>query len=395
MQVPMHPFLLLVCFNVFSTTVHPYLLTATSLWSSFLTFSGPLFIIMEGMSSLLVAQKVGQSGKRWVTVGEGEGYQFALLIATAVAYVTSAWIIAVVGVFPFVTARFWSVSQGISSGGFFASVFYTLGRSVDSFCFPDLHWVCITTNKYHRIFWSGPLSLLQRLALWFRSDFLLRPLFIIVRSLFKQWYDSTQILSSSAPLLPNIVPHLQTLVNFVNNALPKPVLAALFYRLTILHFASHILPAIGADSWEHEEGVDEGWDGRPVLAMLPGHHFCSLIFEHQTSTLTRILFTYRQLILVMVYSHLLCQSDHLLRLSSIYWYLFSLVLDHSSQIWWRWMVRMHPLWILIHSLIPLVEYIFHFSNLGGWVACEWWRGGWLSEVEDRLRYTVENIMFSR
>jgi hypothetical protein len=106
MQVPMHPFLLLVCFNVFSTTVHPYLLTATSLWSSFLTFSGPLFIIMEGMSSLLVAQKVGQAGKRLVTVGEGEGYQFALLIATAVAYVTSAWIIAVVGVFPFVTARF-------------------------------------------------------------------------------------------------------------------------------------------------------------------------------------------------------------------------------------------------------------------------------------------------
>lgn len=72
--------------------------------------------------------------------------------------------------------------------------------------------------------------------------------------------------SSSAPLLPNIVPHLQTLVNFVTHTLPKPVLIALLYRLSILHFASHILPTIGADSWESEEGVDDGWDGRPVSA---------------------------------------------------------------------------------------------------------------------------------
>ena len=51
-------------------------------------------IILEGMSSLLVSQKVGQVGKR--LVGEGEGYQFALLIAAAVGYVTSAWVIVIV-----------------------------------------------------------------------------------------------------------------------------------------------------------------------------------------------------------------------------------------------------------------------------------------------------------
>ena len=74
----------------------------------------------------------------------------------------------------------------------------------------------------------------------------------------------TASLRSSAPLLPNIVPHLQTLVNFVTHTLPKPVLIALLYRLSILRFASYILPTIGADSWESEEGVDGGWDGRPV-----------------------------------------------------------------------------------------------------------------------------------
>jgi hypothetical protein len=94
LQLPMHSFLLLVCFNVFSQSVHPSLITAATWWGNILTFSGPLFIFMEGMSSLLVVQKLGQEGKR--VVEEGEGYQFALLIATAAAYVTSAWWIVVV-----------------------------------------------------------------------------------------------------------------------------------------------------------------------------------------------------------------------------------------------------------------------------------------------------------
>lgn len=68
----------------------------------------------------------------------------------------------------------------------------------------------------------------------------------------------------SAPLLPNILPHIQALLNFIINTLPKPVLIALLYRLTILHFASRILPTIGADSWESEEGVDDTWGDRPV-----------------------------------------------------------------------------------------------------------------------------------
>ncbi|KAG6842247.1 hypothetical protein C0991_000217 [Blastosporella zonata] len=144
---------------------------------------------MEGLSSLLVVQKLGQEGKRLVT--EGEAYQFALLIGSAIAYVV-------------------------------------------------------------------------------------------------------------APLLPNILPHFRALLNFVINTLPKPVLLALLYRLTILHLASRILPTIGADTWESEDGVHDGWEDRP------------------TSNLTRILLSYRQFIFVTVYSHLL-------------------LLDHSSQIWWRWM----------------------------------------------------------
>lgn len=75
--------------------------------------------------------------------------------------------------------------------------------------------------------------------------------------------------ASSAPLLSNIMPHLQTLVNFVTNTLPKPVLVALVYRLTILLGAARVLPSIGVDPWEADYGTDDGWDGRPVSAELP------------------------------------------------------------------------------------------------------------------------------
>jgi hypothetical protein len=94
LQVPVHPFLLLVCFNAFSSSVGPWLRFAADYWGAALTFSGPLFISMEGLSSLLVVQKLGQGGKR--LVGEGEVYQFALLIASAVAYVLSFWWIVIV-----------------------------------------------------------------------------------------------------------------------------------------------------------------------------------------------------------------------------------------------------------------------------------------------------------
>lgn len=89
LQVPVHSFLLLVCFNIFSSSPNPYLITATEWWGTLLTLSGPLFITMEGLSSLLVVQKLGQEGKRLVS--RGEVYQFGLLITTAVAYVASAW----------------------------------------------------------------------------------------------------------------------------------------------------------------------------------------------------------------------------------------------------------------------------------------------------------------
>ncbi|TCD69932.1 hypothetical protein EIP91_005756 [Steccherinum ochraceum] len=216
------------------------------------------------MSSLLVSQKLGQVGKE--LVGEGESYQFGLLIGAAAAYVTSAWWIVV----SFPTAA----SSPLSST--------LLGASVTAFVFLTcIGFVLRRTNVIE----SSGLALFLAYNVWLCG----------VNE--KSAIDNT---IEYVPLLGNILPHLQALVVFITNTLPKPVLVALLYRLVVLHFASQILPAIGADSWEGEAGVDNGWDERP------------------TSKLTHLVLTYRQSIFVTVYSHLL-------------------LLDHSSQVWWRWM----------------------------------------------------------
>ncbi|KAI0932115.1 hypothetical protein AcV5_004573 [Taiwanofungus camphoratus] len=264
MQVPMHPFLLLVCFNAFSRSVHPFLVTAASWWGQILQWSSPGFIVMEGLSSLLIVQKVGQVGKE--LVDERESYQFGFLVAAAAAYVTSAWWIVVA----YPAAATSPLSSTLLGVALTTLIFLTL-----------IGFVLRRTNVIE----SSGLALFVAYNVW--------------QCGFDQRSFSDPA-SSYAPLLSNILPHLQTLVNFITNTLPKSLLIALLYRLVVLHFASQILPTIGADSWEGESGVDNGWESRP------------------TSRLTHILLTYRQAIFVTVYSHLL-------------------LLDHSSQVWWRWM----------------------------------------------------------
>ncbi|EJD04091.1 uncharacterized protein FOMMEDRAFT_140161 [Fomitiporia mediterranea MF3/22] len=264
LQVPMHPFLLLVCFNIFSQSVSPILITAANWWGKFLSWSSPCFVVMEGLSSLLVAQKLGRIGRE--LAGEGEGYQFGLLVASAVAYVGAAWRIG---------ASYPSVATSPLSSTL-------LGSALTAFIFLTLIGFSLRRTN---VIESSALALFLAYNLWLCG------------------FDVGSISgpsSSYAPLLSNILPHIQTLMNFVTNTLPKPVLFALAYRLTVLHLASYILPTIGADSWDSEDGVDDGWNGRP------------------TSRLTHILLTYRQAILVTVYSSLL-------------------LLDQSSQVWWRWM----------------------------------------------------------
>ncbi|KAF5390183.1 hypothetical protein D9757_002983 [Collybiopsis confluens] len=266
LQVPIHPFLLLLCFNVFSSPVNPWILTAASWWGGILTLAGPLFSLMESLSSLIVAQKLGQEGKKLIE-RDSEIYQFSFLITSAAAYVTSAWWI--VAAYPAAASS--PLSSTLLGVALTALVFLTF-----------IGFVLRRTN----IIESSSLALFVAYNVWLCGIDQDQPFFLEAKYL---------------PLIGNLKPHLEALQNFVVKTLPKPVLINLLYRLSILHIASRILPAIGSDSWESENGVDDGWEERP------------------TSKLTHILLSYRQLLFVTVYSNLL-------------------LLDHSSQIWWRWIL---------------------------------------------------------
>ncbi|KAK7468847.1 hypothetical protein VKT23_003348 [Stygiomarasmius scandens] len=263
LQLPMHPILLLLVFNLFSSSLDPWILFATGWWETALKFSGPIFIMLEGMSSLLVAQKIGQEGKRLVE--EGESYQFGFLISSAIAYVWFAWWIVV----SYPSAATSPLSSTLLGVALTALLFLTF-----------IGFALRRTN----IIESACISLVMAYNIWLCGVDQTSPL---------------DITSTYVPLLPNLVPLSQALLNFVTNTLPKPVLIALLYRLTILHLGSRILPTIGADSWERESGGPDEWEDRP------------------TSNLTRLLLTYRQLLYVTCYSQLL-------------------LLDHSSLTWWRW-----------------------------------------------------------
>ncbi|KAF5374847.1 hypothetical protein D9758_000326 [Tetrapyrgos nigripes] len=264
LQVPMHPFLLLLVFNVFSSSPDPWILFATSWWETGLKLSGPLFIFLEGLSSLLVAQKVGQEGKKLVE--EGEIYQFGFLISSAVAYVLFAWWI--VAVYPS------AASSPLSST--------LLGVALTALLF--LTFIGFALRRTN-IIESSSIALFIAYNVWLCG--------------FDQAAAPLDLTSTYLPLLPNVVPHLQALLNFVTNTLPKPVIIALLYRLIILHLASRILPTIGADSWEGDNGDGGDWEDRP------------------TGNLTRLLLTYRQVLYVLCYSQLL-------------------LLDYSGLSWWRW-----------------------------------------------------------
>ncbi|KDQ16792.1 hypothetical protein BOTBODRAFT_621434, partial [Botryobasidium botryosum FD-172 SS1] len=272
LQLPMHPFLLLLSFNLFSEPI-PTLFKAADLWGTALRYWTPVFVGMEGLASLVLVQSSGRKGRLWAE--RSEAAQFGLLVGAAAAYVGSAW---------WIVSTYSSVATSPLSSTL-------LGAALTSLIFLTLiGFVLRRTNVIE----SAGLALYLAYNVWLCAD---------THDSDMPWLHFS---AAYTPLLSNLVPHLQSLLNFLTHTLPKPLLISLLYRLTVLHFVSQILPSIGGDSWDDEDGVDGSWEERPV-----GFHtrFCS--------KLTKILLSYRQTLLITVYSHLL-------------------LLDHPSQVWWRW-----------------------------------------------------------
>ena len=143
------------------------------------------------------------------------------------------------------------------------------------------------------------------------------------------------------PLLSNILPHLETLVNFITNTLPKPVIVSLLFRLSVLHFASRIVRPSSSN-------LHTGLLIRKFLSCLPlartaGRTMpasttvgkaarrraslasCSRTARRYSSPCTPTSYVRSRLLCFLPSD--LAGADACLRV----------VLDHSSQVWWRWM----------------------------------------------------------
>lgn len=63
-----------------------------SVWSSFLRLCSPIFVLLEGLASLLVCQALGKTTKGWLEEGEREGHDVRglfVLVLSSSTYVAS------------------------------------------------------------------------------------------------------------------------------------------------------------------------------------------------------------------------------------------------------------------------------------------------------------------
>ncbi|KAF8305248.1 hypothetical protein DL93DRAFT_2089670 [Clavulina sp. PMI_390] len=193
MQVPLQPVFLLLIFNLY-TAPWQALLSAASVWESILRFLGPIFIASEGIASLIVLQNLGRNAAALIERNEHEGLDFGLLICCAAAYVLSAWWMMVT--YP------WAAISPLAST--------LLGAAITALIFLTL--IGFGLRKTNVIESSG-MALYLAYNIWLCSE----------HGDDLHWLE---ISSSYAPLLENLLPHLQSLLNFIMHTVPKPTLVS-------------------------------------------------------------------------------------------------------------------------------------------------------------------------
>lgn len=221
---------------------------------------------LEALASLIVIQSAGIVSKE--LAGRSEGYQFGLLIASASAYVAaSAWV-----VLSFVDAASTPMTAMLF-GCALTSLFFLTGIGFNM--------------RRTNVVESSGVALILAYNIWQCTD-----------DTRVAEYNWTNLGSQYTPLVENLIPHLETMFKFMTQSLPRPLIAALLFRLVILHLASRIVAKMGDDGWEDDD-ASVGWEGRP------------------STSITNLLLTYRQTIFITVYSHLL-------------------LIDHNVDVYWRW-----------------------------------------------------------
>ncbi|KNZ58259.1 uncharacterized protein VP01_1965g3 [Puccinia sorghi] len=199
-----------------------------SLWEVILTWSTPVFVLLEGVSTLLCIQSVGQIS-RYLVEAKNESYSFVFLVLSAAVYVCSAYFL--------FDSYAYAARESLSAT--------LIGVSVTSVVF--LSGIAISNRKGNVVETSLMMAYLSYNIYWLSSEKLDPVSFF---SSFKS--------EAVPPLPPMILRSATAIIGFVSttfgagldfllacsSALPLPVFINLLYRVVALYGASRIVVAI-------------------------------------------------------------------------------------------------------------------------------------------------------
>ncbi|KTW28673.1 uncharacterized protein T551_02523 [Pneumocystis jirovecii RU7] len=276
----------------------------TNTWLAFLTRSTPIFTLLEGFTSLLVIQALGQCIK-WLVNNSSDSWMIILLSAsggilsasfyflyqiytTLVVSIQNATLIGIL-----LTCAVFISTYGIHTGrGNVAE-----GSLLFAYLVYSIYMICSNLQS------TGDILRERNMT---KEGFILPFPPIIMESY-------TTIVSSIAFKIPKTLWRMLFFLRAIASTITPSIVTSLVYRLSVLYAATRIVPAIRCVS----QGVK---------------HVPSLDDEEPTSRIMGLLISFSPCILIAVYTHLLLQH-------------FSLH-GHDAQIFgiqmgsvllWRWL----------------------------------------------------------
>ncbi|KAH8927675.1 ICE2-domain-containing protein [Atractiella rhizophila] len=289
------PIILLVCLNVFSSNSKAaweqsswtwfFLRKFVSFYGSVLHHSGPFFVLLEGVSTLLVAQSAGRISS--FLTEKGDGWSIVFLVTSASTYVLSTYTL-----FACFSAAAETALQGAVIGALIVSTLFMTGIAFSI----ERGNVVETSLMFGYVCYN--VFLMSTEASYDPMSY--------VRS-----FDKT----SAPPLPPFIWDSFSAAVTYTSqtfgqgldflslatSALPLPVIISLVYRVGVLFAASRVVLFLKKAS-----------DGGKYAVV-------DLRDEDITSKGITLIVSYSRVVLILVYTNLLVNDD-----------------DGASHNWWRW-----------------------------------------------------------
>uniref|UniRef100_A0A0K3C831 BY PROTMAP: gi/472583985/gb/EMS21601.1/ ICE2 family protein [Rhodosporidium toruloides NP11] gi/647400374/emb/CDR45769.1/ RHTO0S11e04566g1_1 [Rhodosporidium toruloides] n=1 Tax=Rhodotorula toruloides TaxID=5286 RepID=A0A0K3C831_RHOTO len=274
---------------------------APSYWERFLRTSSPVFVILEGLCTLLCIQAVSR-----FTIARIEGsrspdlLKMLVLVISAVLYVGSAY---------FLWESYGAVPDRISAT--------LIGVAVTTIVF--LSGISFGLQKGNVI----ETSLMLAYAVFQIFHLSSRPQ-MYTGGLLKHVLKAPG--TNGHPPLPPVVLQSRTFgagVEFVmaaSSALPFSVLVTLFYRVAVLYLATRIVLALKRQTGGYEDNrkLSEEEPARPLRSLTMRRRTDCAATAPQAARVMTIVLAYARSLLVAVYTHLLLLSES------------------NDQVFWRW-----------------------------------------------------------